>query len=156
MIKIKKSPNADSRTATHKVTISELFFNSKQHIEDVYNIMRWLSRNIIEIGLHHDHTKIHEIKDFYDSFEASQNGFQGNFKDLHWYKDHHLTERHHVLDKCPDDVNLLDLLEHIADIVAAGIARSGSVYDEEIPTELLVKAYNNTIKLVKDNIEVQE
>jgi len=73
---------------------------------------------------------------------------------MHWYKDLHLQERHHLNDKCPEDVNLFDVLERIADGVMAGLARSGDVYEEELDVEILARAYKNTQSLLKANVEV--
>jgi len=39
MIKIKKSPSADSRTAVGKVSKDELYESSLQHIDDVQKAM---------------------------------------------------------------------------------------------------------------------
>ena len=72
-----------------------------------------------------------------------------------WFQLHVNTERHHMLDHCPDDVNLIDLLERITDITMAGLSRSGTIHDTEIPNELLQKAYKNTLQLLKDNVIVE-
>ena len=66
------------------------------------------------------------------------------------------TERHHLLKNVPDDVDLLDVLEQICDCVSAGMARSGKVFDVEIPSEILEKAVKNTVKMLIDRIEVEE
>ena len=73
-----------------------------------------------------------------------------------WFKNRHMTERHHLNDRVPDDVNLLDVLEMVIDCTAAGLARSGSVYDITIPVDVLNKAINNTKQLIIDNTEVDE
>ena len=51
-------------------------------------------------------------------------------------------------------MNLIDVLEMIADCVLAGMARSGSVYPLNLPTEVLVKAFENTVQLLKENVKV--
>lgn len=154
MITINKSPNADARTATKIVSKNELFRNSKQHINDVKRIMSWIGHRLIEAGRKHDYSKIVYIDEFYEDNALSQNGHMEDFKQRHWFKDLHLKERHHLTDRCPNDVNLIDIIERIADITAAGMARSGVVYEDDLPQEILLKAYNNTVKLIKDNIEV--
>lgn len=155
MIKIKKSPNADARSAIQKVDKIELRRSSIRHIWDVEKIMLWMTVRIKEIGHNHDYTKLSFLDEFYDDYKLSQEGFQGDFKQRHWFQDLHLQERHHLTDRCPEDVNLFDVLERIADITAAGLARSGTVYEDSLSPEILAKAYNNTIKLVKDNVEVE-
>jgi hypothetical protein len=42
----------------------------------------------------------------------------------------------------------------IADCVMAGMARSGSVYPLNINPEVLMQAFQNTITLLQNNVEV--
>lgn len=57
-------------------------------------------------------------------------------------------------DGIPADVNLIDVLDFIADCVMAGMARSGSVYPLVLPPELLERAFQNTVELLKANVRV--
>lgn len=154
MIEIKKSTNADTRSAREKVSKTGLLVQSRQHIDDVIRAMVWMSRRLLDIAYNHDWTKLENIDEFYADFSATQDGFQGDFKQMHWFKDLHLKERHHLTDWCPDDVNLFDVLERIADCVLAGMARSGSVYEDLISPEIIMKAHKNTIELLKAEIKV--
>jgi hypothetical protein len=65
--------------------------------------------------------------------------------------------RHHLQqeDGIPADVNLIDVLDFIADCVMAGMARSGSVYPLTLPPELLERAFQNTVTLLKSEVVVQ-
>jgi hypothetical protein len=54
------------------------------------------------------------------------------------------------------DVNLIDVLDMIADCVMAGMARSGSVYPLNIDTAVLMRAFQNTVELLKSHVTVQE
>lgn len=154
-IVINKSKNADTRSAVKKVTKEELLSNSKQHIQDVQKTMNWIIGLLREIAEKHDYTKIENIDEFYNNFKFIQDGNIGEFKQMNWWKKYHLKERHHLNDKCPEDVNLFDVLEKIVDIVTAGMARTGSVYDDVLSPEILTLAYKNTIELLKNNIEVK-
>ena len=154
MIQIKKSQNADTRSAKEKVSKKMLLENSKQHIGDVQIAIEWMRQWMLAVALRHDWTKIDFIQEFHKDFEFIQSGQVGEFKKMHWFKDCHLQERHHLNDRCPDDVNLFDVLERIADITTAGLARSGKIYDDKLDAEILVRAYANTIELLKKNIEV--
>ena len=156
MIQIKKSSNADSRTADHKITGLELLEQSKQHIQDVKLALMWMRTKLFWAGINHDWTKIKNINEFYHDFAQSQDGFQGDFKQQHWFKDLHLQERHHLTDWCPDDVNLFDVLERIADCVMAGMARSGSVYEDTISPEIIMRAHKNTIEVLRKDVEIIE
>ena len=151
MITIKKSPTADSRTAVGDPTKNDLLASSVQHIGDVQKGMAFLASKIIEAGTIHDHTKISGIDDFYDSYSKKLTG--DAFKAEKWFQSH-LTERHHLNDRCPDDVTLIDVLERVVDITTAGMARSGRIYDDTLDSEILQRAYKNTIELLKNNIEV--
>ena len=92
---------------------------------------------------------------FYRDFVNTQeNG--ADFVNGEWYKLHVKAERHHLLSNCPDDVNLIDVLEIIVDCVCAGLARSGDIRDLEINSEILDRAVKNTAKLIKGMIEVVE
>lgn len=152
MIKIKKSQNADSRTMVGEPNKEDLLKNSVQHIGDVQKGMCFMANKILEAGTNHDHTKISGIDDFFDSYSKRLTG--DAFKAEKWYQSH-LTERHHLLDYCPDDVNLIDVIERIVDITMAGMARSGNIFDTDIPDEILQKAFKNTLEMLKSNIEVQ-
>ena len=50
----------------------------------------------------------------------------------------------------------MDVIEHVVDCVMAGMARSGSVYDLDLPDELLQRALKNTVELLKANVQVVE
>ena len=154
MITIRQSSNADSRTAREKVDKETLLRESRSHIRDVRVALKWMALQLNDIGDIHDWTKVENIDDFYADFSSTQDGFQGDFKQRHWFHDLHLKERHHLNDRSPDDVNLFDVLERIADITMAGLARSGSIYEDKLDAEILEKAYQNTIKLLADQVEV--
>ena len=150
-IKIYKSPNADTRSAKGNVSKDELLSQTVSHIFDVQNVGQYLAEKFKDQICEHDHTKVDYIDEFYDNFISGKQG--EDFKSLSWWQKH-MTERHHLNDSVPDDVNLLDVLEMVVDCTVAGLARSGSVYDITIPNEVLVKAINNTKNLIINNVEV--
>ena len=152
MIKIKKSTSADSRTAIGTPSKEELLSSSIQHILDVQMALAFFAEKIIEAGAIHDHTKISGIDDFYDSYSK---GLKGDaFKAEKWFQSH-LNERHHLNDRCPEDVNLIDVLERVADITMAGMGRSGTIYDATLDPEILLRAYKNTVQLLVEQIVVE-
>ena len=59
-------------------------------------------------------------------------------------------------DGIPADVNLIDVLDFIADCVMAGMARSGSVYPLKLSPELLERAFQNTVELLKAQVVVEQ
>lgn len=154
-VTIYKNPNGDTRTAPKDVSKKEFRKANYMHIDDVYNVLKMLSAEIKDRGYIHDHTKVTKEREFYKDFLSTMN--EGtNFVEGEWYQYHIHKERHHLLSHCPDDVNLIDVLEMIADCVCAGMARSGEVRDLEINTEILEKAVKNTVKLITDHIHVEE
>lgn len=154
MIRLRKSSKADTRSAREKVSKETLLKESNQHIGDVGDALHWMMERLEAIRYKHDWTKVKYIDEFFADFSATQAGLQGDFKQMHWFKDLHLLERHHLNDRVPDDVNLFDVLERVADVTTAGMARTGNIYPESISPEMLVKAYNNTIELLAEQIVV--
>lgn len=156
MIHIKKSETADTRSATEDVTKEQLLLSSIQHINDVGKALHWMAYKLMEIAERHDYTKTQNISEFFIDFRAIQEGRLNDFKNAHWYKDIHLEERHHLTDMVPDDVNLFDVLERIADCVMAGMARTGEVYDDTLDEDVLMRAFRNTYKLLMGQVVVDK
>ena len=160
IIKINKSPSADSRTTdVTKVTKDKLFESSKEHISDVGQAVQFFIDMLFKAAINHDYTKIDDpeekgLTSFYNSFSKGLTG--DAFKAEPWFRRHIIEERHHLNDHCPDDVTLIDVLERVADITTAGMARSGSIYDDTLDPDILVKAYKNTINLLQRSILVIE
>lgn len=150
-IKVYRSPTADTRTCdVSKVTREELLSSSRQHIMDVAKAMAFFSSKLLEAAAEHDYDKLTEIDWFYSDFKTS-------FKETGWFDNHRAIHRHHLgqQDGVPVDVNLIDVLEYIADCVMAGMARSGSVYPLQMSDDLLQFAFANTVRLLKEQIEMQ-
>ncbi|NQU99599.1 MAG: hypothetical protein HQ538_02575 [Parcubacteria group bacterium] len=145
-ITIRESKTADSRTCDpSKVTKKALLESSKQHIDDVKKGMNFIATKIDKAAEKHDHTKLSGIDQFHSDFI-------GSFKNTKWWDEHRAVERHHLSseDGIPEDVDLVDVIEFLVDGVMAGLARSGKYRKENFPTELLMRAFDNTVdKLVK-------
>jgi hypothetical protein len=150
MIEIKKSTCADTRSCDwSKVTKEQLLQQSKQHIADVYHAISFFQDMLFIVKYDHDYTKISHIDEFHKDFSCG-------FKTQDWYDMHKATERHHLEtpDGIRDDVNLIDVLECVADCVMAGMGRSGSVRPSNISDETLRKALNNTMDLLASQVVV--
>jgi len=151
MIEIEKSKTADTRTCGFANTSKDtLLKSSYQHIEDVRQGMYFFSRLLAEASKEHDFDKISDIDGFHRDFLTG-------FKEHSWWDNHRKVNRHHLLeaDGVPDDVNLVDVIEMIVDCVMSGMARSGSVYPLNISPEVLMKAFNNTVELLKIQVVVK-
>lgn len=152
MIRIRQSPTADTRTCDYAtVTRETLLASSRQHIHDVLEAHQFFSRKIAEAMLAHDTDKITDIDGFHRDFVTG-------FAQTTWWDAHRRLNRHHLTmeDGIPADVNLIDVLDFIADCVMAGMARSGSVYPLHLSPELLERAFQNTVELLKAQVVVEE
>lgn len=147
MIEITRSPNADSRSGEN-ITKDSLKKATESHIKDVENGMKFFSNMLIEAGKKHDNTKLKHFNDFFASLDSK------NVKDSNWYHKHITEERHHLIANVPNDVNLIDVFEHLVDCVMAGLSRSGEIYDINLSNDILQLAHKNTIELLKKNIKV--
>ena len=151
MITIRKSETADTRTCDwSKVSKDTLMASSRQHIGDIAAALDFFRERLTEASQQHDHDKISGIDHFHSDFTTG-------FKQTGWWDNHRKVNRHHIdkADGIPADVNLIDVLEHIADCVMAGMARSGSVYELKLPDGLLQTAFRNTTELLKAQVRVE-
>ena len=152
MVTIHQSKTADTRSCDFsKVSREQLLSSSLQHIGDVQKGMQFLVRMMQDAAINHDPDKITGIDQFHAYFITG-------FKQTGWWDNHRKVTRHHLLaaDGVPADVNLIDVLEMIVDCVMAGMARSGSVYPLNLSSEVLMKAFQNTVILLKSNIQVDK
>lgn len=153
---IEKNTCGDTRTATKCPTFSNFERSNSLHINNVKGVMGFLARMIKDQGADHDFTKKLEPykSEFYrDLCNTIENKIDFE-NDGTWLKKHYELERHHLLANCPDDVNLIDVLEMIVDCICAGLARNGKVRELEINNDILNKAVKNTVQLILDNVEV--
>lgn len=151
MIAIRPSKTADTRTCDKtKVTKEQLLASSIQHIGDVGKGIAFFAAKLTEAASVHDYDKLSEIDWFHADFTTDI------LKPDGWLENHYKIHRHHLDKKngVPDGVNLIDVLEHIADCVMAGMGRAGSVFPINLPDELLQRAVANTVDLLRVNVKV--
>jgi hypothetical protein len=151
MIEIAKSETADTRTCDFaNVSKAQLLRSSQTHISDVCKALAMFSDMLQGAGSRHDGDKLSELDHFHADFITG-------FKETGWWDNHRKVTRHHLVasDGVPDDVNLIDVMEMVADCVMAGMARSGSVYPLVIAPEILKRAVDNTVELLKRNVVVR-
>lgn len=163
---VKPNNLGDTRTAERIPSREEFHEANVSHVDDVRAIMEQIAAEINWRGTIHDWTKTDYeamfYKDFCEFLEPDALGVKiedrERFEDRDWYQMHIKKERHHLNSNVPDDVNLFDVLEMIADSVAAGRARNklGAVYRIDIPDYVLYEAFENTVKLIKDHVERKE
>ena len=151
MIEIEQSKTADTRSCDYaNVSKETLLASSKQHIGDVWSALAFFQDQLYEAAVRHDTDKLTDI----DGFHAD---FVTGFKQTGWWDRHRQLNRHHLLqaDGVRDDVNLIDVLDMIADCVMAGMARTGSVYPLNIDPDVLMRAFQNTVTLLQSNVRVK-
>jgi len=153
MIRINKTPNADSRTAK-EITLEDLDAGTRDHINHVKQGLNFFANKLENAGHTHDYTKLLSMEDFYDALINNKPG--EDVKNSRWYNMHIHKERHHLLSRVPDDVNLIDVFEYLTDCIMAGMSRAGEVYDLKVPDELLQKAYKNTCDMLQKQIKIAE
>lgn len=152
MIEIEQNKTADTRSCDYaNVSRETLLASSRQHIGDVAKGLGFFSGLLLEAAARHDYDKLSDI----DGFHAD---FVTGFAQTGWWDRHRKLNRHHLLmaDGVPEDVNLIDVLDMVADCVMAGMARTGEVYPLNIPQELLLRAFQNTVTLLKEQVAVRE
>lgn len=152
LLYIKKSETADTRTCdVSKVSKETLIQSSCSHRRDVAKGLEFFINLLKEAARDHDIDKLKDIDTFYNDFKTK-------FEKHEWWDRHKLINRHHISDKegIPSDIDLVDVLEYITDCVMAGLARSGKVYELKIDSELLQKAFNNTVELLKSSVNVDK
>jgi hypothetical protein len=152
MIKIKKSPTADTRTCDYlSVDRETLYQSSLLHIRDVSRGLDFFAQLLKIAALNHDLDKVTEIEWFHRDFVTG-------FKEHSWWDNHRKVNRHHLqeTDGVLSDVNLIDVIDMITDCVMAGMARSGSVYEIKIDEKVLQAAFVNTVNLIKAEVVVED
>lgn len=150
MIEVTRSPNADSRSMSATTTKADLQEATESHIGDVTKGLNFIAKMIEARGPMHDHTKMEAMDKFADALNSK------HVKESPWYQKHITEERHHLKSHVPDDVNLIDVIEHVVDCTMAGLTRSGEVYDTDISPEVLQLAVQNTVELLKLNTTVAD
>jgi len=151
-IHIKKSETADTRTCDYaNVSKETLLASSIQHIGDVRLALAFFRDKLVEAEVNHDTDKITDIDGFHRDFLTG-------FERTEWWDRHRKLNRHHLFkaDGVPKDVNLIDVLDLIADCVMAGMARSGFVYQLNLDPEVLRRAFENTVELLKAQVVVAD
>lgn len=152
---IAKTNKCDTRSIDNIFTEEDVRIDTENHIDAVKKVTQEFARTLVDQVGHHDCTKLGiYLPEFTNALKT---GFKGDdFKKLNWWEVHKISERHHLNDHCPSDVNLIDVLEMLVDCVCAGKARTGEVYPINISNEILQKAIANTVEMLKENVVVEE
>ena len=156
VIDISANNLGDTRTANRKPSFDEFHGANRHHMSDVQNVMREIALLIEGAGIDHDYTKRTYEAEFYADFCKVLDGSTEKFTDMEWYQKHIKEERHHINSRCPEDVDLIDIIEHVVDCCCAGKTRSGYISPVVIDSEILQKAVENTVKLIDNNTRIVE
>lgn len=151
-IKIRPSETADTRSCDFaNVSREQLRASSEQHIGDVRLALSYFAQMLHRAAVVHDVDKLTDL----DSFHAD---FVTGFKLTGWWERHRSLNRHHLSepDGVPSDVNLIDVLDYIADCVMAGMGRSGDVRPLTISDDVLRRSFDNTARLLAAEVVVAQ
>lgn len=142
MIKVEKNS-----ASIENLTKEQLLIETYRHIQEVQNGVTFLTEVLSSAANYHDEDKISDIDNFYDNLKSK-------FQKRNWLDNHYKISRHHIVtpNGVDEDVNLLDVLEHIVDCLVAGCARSDKPYLPKLSDEILQKAFNNTVQLIEREI----
>jgi len=137
---------------TENFTKDDLKRVTDKHRDDVKKLMGILAGNLKLRANKHDQHKFDTMDKFFD---YAKNGFSSRGLKNDWYKEHRKHERHHLQDfptcvPIHPDVDLLDVLECLADAVAASKARHGKSYNPRFLGEVLLAATKNTFDKLEE------
>lgn len=144
MIIVSRSKPVDS-----DLDVQDLIYDSSAHIAQVRLCLKHFQDLLETAGLSHDLDKLTQAADFHRELVSG-------FKECLWWTNHLVNSRHHLLSRIPADVNLLDVLEMVADSVTSGLARTGQFYPLQLPSELLQLALQNTVSQLLAVTEVRQ
>lgn len=152
---IKETKRCDTRALVKTFTETDVETDTLYHVQAVNDVAVAFSKALLEQVSQHDYTKLGTYLPMFT--RALKTGFVNDeFKKLNWWQLHYTSERHHLNDRCPEDVNLIDVIEMLIDCVCAGKARTGEVYAINISDEILQKAVFNTTEMLKENVVVKK
>jgi len=147
MIEVLKLPKLVSNETVDEIV---LLNQTRRHMDNVLDGLLFFADKLQESGEKHDYTKIQNFPEFYEALKA------GNIKKSDWYKNHIIEERHHLQAYSTKDVTLVDVLEYITDCVMAGSVRSDKIYNLTLSSNLLQRAFDNTVEMLKKEILIKE
>ena len=145
-IKIKRYENTHPALGdgTEPWTYEDELKSLLMHRSDVQKGCVFIAHKIIEAGIDHDHSKI--------TLFGIDEEPPADYREGKWHKAHVAAERHHLHAHCPDDVNLIDVIEMLVDCTMAAMSRKGQYKHFPVDTDILQKAYENTVKLLLNEI----
>ena len=144
---IKRVHYLDEMATDEEIKDSE-FFDTYMHIQDVQKGCAFIANKIIEAGIKHDDAKM-TADSVNTKIEEHRAGV--SHTDSEWLKSHRKNSRHHwhQLEHCPDDFNLIDVMESLIDCVMAVKARKGQtakMSTDYISSDLLAKTFKTLLK----------
>ena len=147
-IKIKRYENTHPALGdgTEQWTYEDELKSLLMHRSDVQKACAFIADKIIKSGIDHDHSKI--------TLFGIDEEPTADYRESKWHKAHVAAERHHLHENCPNDVNLIDIIEMLVDCTMAAMSRKGQYRHGLIDTDILQKAYENTVKLLLNEITV--
>lgn len=153
-VEIVKTDQVDTRSPNIKnidpAIVEEEIKLHQLAVQTVFKKLFEMGERQMEI---HDYTKLKYLDGYVEALKTGKTGEE--FYELKWWKEH-LKERHHLYNRVPEDVNIIDLIEMIIDSVVAYKARNFTreFKDIKLPNDILQKVVKNTTDLILENLIV--
>lgn len=149
---VKHHTEGDSRVTNGIPDFNDFSKANWDHCHDVQRAMTAIADMISHRADRHDWTKTRpELSQmFYEDLTGTVSGRLEDFTKGDWYKLHRKLERHHLDHQCcPEDVNLIDVIEMLCDQVCARAARCPeNKFSILIDPQILASAVDNTIAML--------
>ena len=140
-----------SETSEDDISYETFKRSVRNHQIEVMMCMDFIASKISAAGMAHDFTKDSQSSMYFRDF-LNWKINDVSMDEGEWFPMHIKAERHHLRKHVPDDVNLIDVIEMVCDCVCAALARSedGTVRPLDLDGEMLKKAVQNTVELVRE------
>lgn len=112
-----------------------------EHVSIIKEYLKWCAESLYSRGAMHDYSKRTNLRLYLDSLNGDN--------EEQWNDVHSKSERHHLHNSIPKNVNLFDVIEHICDRVSC--MEQGEVFEnvDILDGNLLRRAYANTLKMIQ-------
>ena len=156
-INIKANIVSDTRSLTFEPSKEEVVLGRKLHRENVQKVLREVSKEFQSIADKHDWSVDDTIDQYYDTvIEAYRKKDPEIFRNSEWFKKHGGDLEHHHLQEFshPETDNLFNLLECCVDRLTSSAETSREITGLNLTKDQVYQCFLNTIKYLKDKLEV--
>lgn len=150
---IKYNPNSDSSYAEKEPNLEEMVDACVTHNKNISSVLYTLANSIKKRGDKHDWSIMTSLDEYTEAYIASLRG-ANEFENSEYFLQHALLENHHLDKIHNENTNLFDVIEYIVDRSVISKERNDPSKTIELDPQILIEAFNNTIKQINDNLYV--